>query len=70
MTNDWIIDVLTDLRKFTASNSMEHLSDRLDETIQLAMHELNAVHVMGTAGMNECEQSHRHAERAFTGDNA
>ena len=70
MTNDWIIDVLTDLRKFSASNSMGRLADRLDDTIALATSELTAHHQSERARVGEFEQARGHAKSAFTRDNA
>ena len=70
MTNDWIIDVLTDLRKFSASNSMGKLADRLDETILVASRELSTAHLTQQPGAGDIEQNHRHAGGAFPGNNA
>ena len=70
MTNDWIIDVLTDLRKFSATNSMGKLADRLDETIQVAAHELLSAQALPQTGMNEIEQASRHAGGSVSGNNA
>lgn len=41
MTNDWIIDVLTDLQKFSANNALSRLADHLDDTIMVAATELS-----------------------------
>ena len=40
MTNDWIIDVLMDLKKFSAKNQLGDLADHLDDTIMIATSEL------------------------------
>lgn len=40
MTNDWIIDVLTDLKKFSTANRLDRLSEQLDDTIMIAGNEL------------------------------
>ncbi|MCY4336301.1 MAG: hypothetical protein OXC60_16725 [Litoreibacter sp.] len=71
MTNDWIIDVLTDLRKFSASNSLDLLADRLDDTIQVAAREIDIAQSLplAGAGMSDVEQDRRHAGRALTGNN-
>ncbi|MEM6409069.1 MAG: hypothetical protein AAF700_11705 [Pseudomonadota bacterium] len=69
MTNDWIIDVLTDLRKFSASNSMDRLADRLDDTIQVAAREIDIAQALPQAGMSDVEQDRRYAGRALTGNN-
>jgi hypothetical protein len=70
MTNDWIIDVLTDLRKFSASNSMERLAERLDDTILVASSELSTAHLTPQTGSGELEQNSRHAASPFSGNNA
>lgn len=70
MTNDWIIDVLTDLRKFSASNSMERLANRLDETIMVASRELSTANLAQQAGTGEVEQNRKHATGPFSGNNA
>lgn len=69
MTNDWIIDVLTDLRKFSASNSMGKLVDRLDDTIQVAAREISIAQSLPQAGMSDVEQNCGHASRASAGNN-
>lgn len=69
MTNDWIIDVLEDLQKFTANNSLGKLADGLDDTIALAMRELSG-HQLSSTKVNEGEQARRFAEESFSCDNA
>lgn len=41
MTNDWILDVLTDLKKFSAANQLGKLAEQLDDTIMIASNELS-----------------------------
>ena len=41
MTNDWIIDVLMDLKKFSANNKLENLAEQLDDTIMVATSDLS-----------------------------
>lgn len=48
MTNDWIIDVLSDLRSFAGANGLLHLADQLDATRLVALAEL-ASHKQGVA---------------------
>lgn len=52
MTNDWIIDVLADLKKFSASNHLGRLAEQLDDTIMIASNELAArtpaTHLVGS----------------------
>ncbi|EPX81565.1 hypothetical protein [Litoreibacter arenae] len=70
MKNDWIIDVLMDLKKFSARNNFSYLAEHLDDTIMVASTELasssNSMRHMAGDG----EQTGRHARGAFTGDNA
>ena len=40
MTNDWILDVLTDLRSFARANGLPKLAEQLDDTALLAACEL------------------------------
>lgn len=40
MKNDWILDVLTDLRGFAMSNGLPKLAEQLDDTVLLAACEL------------------------------
>ena len=40
MKNDWILDVLTDLRAFAAKNGLPDLAARLGDTAQAAALEL------------------------------
>ncbi len=40
MQNEWILDVLTDLRTFARQNGLGALARQLDETRQLAASEL------------------------------
>ncbi|MGR3541280.1 MAG: hypothetical protein ACU0BS_07615 [Hasllibacter sp.] len=40
MANEWIIDVLSDLRAFATSNGLERLAEQLDDTTMIAAAEL------------------------------
>lgn len=40
MKNDWILDVLADLRTFASSNDMGTLAEQLDNTMLVAASEL------------------------------
>jgi hypothetical protein len=42
MSQDWMIDVLVDLRGFAQKNGLEKLADQLDDTIHIAAAELIA----------------------------
>ena len=45
MRNDWILDVLADLRSFAQLNGMQVLADSLTETAELAMTEIEMASV-------------------------
>ena len=40
MANDWIIDVLADLRRFAGSNGLDALAEQLDDATLVAAAEL------------------------------
>lgn len=40
MSQEWMIDVLTDLRKFAQQNGLMGLAEQLDETIHVAATDL------------------------------
>lgn len=42
MTQDWILDVLSDLRTFAARNDMPALVEQLDDTLLVATAEIAA----------------------------
>jgi len=56
MTNDWIIDVLTDLQRFSANNALSRLADHLDDTIMVAATELSSAGSQSTM-VGEFEQA-------------
>lgn len=66
MTNDWIIDVLTDLQRFSQRNSMGKLAEGLDDAIALAVHELSQADMPMTR-VSELEQTRGHAGGSFKG---
>ena len=70
MKNDWIIDVLMDLKKFSARNRLNHLAEHLDDTIMVATTELALTVETRRRLIGENEQTSQYAGRAFTGDNA
>ncbi len=53
MTNEWMLDVLADLRAFADQNGMPRLADRLVETAALAEEELAVRECKGTAGADD-----------------
>jgi len=42
MSQDWIVDVLQDLRKFSHDNGLAGLAEQLDDTIHIAVAEITA----------------------------
>ena len=70
MTNDWIIDVLTDLKKFSAKNELSYLAEHLDDTIMVASTEILSPVRARRRWVGANEPTGRHAGNAFTGDNA
>ncbi len=42
MQQEWVLDVLTDLRTFAQQNGMFHLSEQLDDTLLVAAVEIAA----------------------------
>ncbi|WP_439109564.1 hypothetical protein [Lentibacter sp.] len=54
MKNDWILDVLTDLRSVAAAHGLPKLADQLDDAVLLAACELASSPEGGDArGANE-----------------
>lgn len=70
MKNDWIIDVLMDLKKFSAQNDFTHLAEHLDDTIMVASTELASPVPARRSLVGDREQTGGYAGCAFTGDNA
>lgn len=50
MSQEWMIEVLRDLRSFAAENGMHGLAEQLDDTIHVATSEVTAVFGHGMAG--------------------
>lgn len=50
MSQEWMIQVLRDLRSFAAENGMHGLAEQLDDTIHVATSEVTAVFGPGMAG--------------------
>jgi len=48
MTNDWIIDVLADLKTFASENGLSALASQLDDTALIAAAEMSSLD--GAAG--------------------
>ncbi len=70
MTNDWIIDVLMDLKKFSVKNRMDHLAEHLEDTIMVATTELSPQVPLRRPMAGELEQTRRHAGGPVSSNNA
>ena len=70
MTNDWIIDVLMDLRKFSEKNQMDDLAEHLDDTIMVATAELAPPVAIGRRLAGDFEQARGYANGVGAGKNA
>lgn len=67
MSQEWMIDVLSDLRKFALANGLMGLAEQLDHSILVAAAELNLdgrPHGLGIAKLKGCTRPVR-----STGDN-
>lgn len=65
MGNDWILDVLADLKAFAARNDLSALADQLDHTSIIAQCEIasNSERAPALIGMNAADTGMVH--RAF-----
>lgn len=70
MNNDWIIDVLRDLKKFSAGNKLDELAEQLDDTIMIAMSELASSMQSAPTMVHDVEQAGRYARGPQAGENA
>ena len=61
MQNDWILDVLADLKSFAAANAMTALAEQLDDTTLVAAAELTSL-AEKARGRLECDAAQQ-AER-------
>jgi len=59
MAQNWMIDVLTDLRRFARDNKMPVLTEQLDDTILVAAAELSQAAHGGPVSQDGCETSDR-----------
>lgn len=57
MQQDWVLDVLADLRAFARSNSLSTLAEQLDDTIMVAAADIERYKAMSAEapGANERE---------------
>lgn len=45
MAQDWMIDILTDIRRYAQKNAMLDLAEHLDDAILVAAHEIRVASV-------------------------
>jgi hypothetical protein len=68
MSNDWMIDVLKDLRGFAACNGLIALAEQIDDAIHVAVTDVHAERLKQTEGAQgaiEARGIYRsHAKRA------
>lgn len=59
---DWVIDVLADLKCFARSNGLPDLAEQLDDTIHIALVELTRLRpdAAGMTSRNETEAGDAH----------
>ena len=67
MTNDWILDVLTDLKKFSVANQMSKLAEHLDDTIMIASNELSGSRAAASS-VGRLDDVRAHAGPYHSGD--
>lgn len=65
MTNDWMIDVLVDLRKFATKQAMLDLAEHLDDAILVAATELRSLEACRVV-LGADDQQDRNISRAAT----
>lgn len=71
MANDWIIDVLTDLRKFAAGNDLSALAAQLDRAALVAADEIASKQARAVALMGKHATQTRMVHRTVAiGDDA
>ena len=63
MANDWILDVLADLKTFASKNELPNLADGLDELALVATAELATA---SRSGPQVMERDTHHAGRVYT----
>jgi hypothetical protein len=56
MSQEWMIDILTDLKKFATANGLMGLAEQLDDSILVAAAELKLDGLPQASGQNYAEQ--------------
>lgn len=65
MSQEWMIDILTDIRHFAAKSMMHELAEHLDDAIVIAVRELRS-----SACMNRQVGNDDHEDERFAGQTA
>jgi len=70
MANDWILDVLADLKQFAARNDLTALAAQLDHTAVVAANEIASNHMRAPAliGVNAAQTRTVHRTIGFGED--
>lgn len=63
MNNEWVIEVLKDIRKFSAANQLNRLADQLDDAIIVASSEVGNPELKQPIG-EDIVETPRHARGA------
>jgi len=69
MSQEWMIDVLTDLRQFAQQNGLMGLAEQLDDTILIAATELKTANQDPTSLGNSTKQDRGVSGTLASGDN-
>jgi len=69
MSQEWMIDVLTDLRQFAQQNGLMGLAEQLDDTILIAATELKTANQDRTSLGNSTKQDRGVSGTLASGDN-
>jgi len=69
MSQEWMIDVLTDLKSFARKNGLMGLAEQLDDTILVAAAELNPNAKDAPNIVKSTEQDHRVSGAIGGGEN-
>jgi hypothetical protein len=69
MSQEWMIDVLTDLKKFATANGLMGLAEQLDDSILVAATELKLDGLPQASGQNYAKQDHGVHRTLAAGDN-
>ncbi|NOX72512.1 MAG: hypothetical protein GXP03_02405 [Alphaproteobacteria bacterium] len=69
MSQEWMIDVLTDLKNFASANGLMGLAEQLDDSILVAAAELKLDGLQAASGQNYAKQDCGVHRALAAGDN-